>query len=294
MIPEGRFAPTPSGKLHFGSLSTAVGSYIHARSRNGFWHLRIEDIDTIRCKQEYSDDILFTLEKFGFTWDGPVIYQSQRSSIYQDALSTLKAHNYIYGSICTRAEIKASDGNHPQFCRKRNLPISAKTGIRFKLDDTPLSFFDERCGTIKQQANVFSLGSKDFLLKRHDGIWCYNLASVIDDIETNINEVVRGEDLLENTFDQIALIQAEHGTVPNYCHLPLVMEGNGKKLSKQNHAPTVDTNKINELLAAALKFLGQKIPEEYMEMSGEEILYYAAKNFSLKNLPLYQKKKIFS
>ncbi len=275
-----RFAPTPSGQLHFGSLVAALGSYLRAKSQDGIWHVRIEDIDTARCKKAYADDILHTLEVFGFEINTPILVQSKRLEIYEQYLKTLTDKNLTYYCNCSRALIKESGGVYRNFCRNKQISPQGSS-IRFKNLAPVLSFTDVIFNEIinnPQNPSFF----EDFILKRKDGLFAYNLVCVIDDALSGVNEVVRGCDLLYGTFHQIELIDALSFKRPSYLHLPLVYEANGLKLSKQNHAQPLDKTNPCALLKEALAFLGQPIP---LCTSPNQILTEASKNFQICKIP---------
>lgn len=277
----GRFAPSPSGPLHFGSLVAAVGSYLRARSQTGQWLVRIEDLDPPREQPGAASGILRTLERYGLFWDGPVIYQSQRHARYQAVLDDLYQQGKTYHCHCTRAQIHSSGGFYAGTCREQHYPAEG-AAVRLRVDTPTLSFLDQLLGLIEVEPR---LASEDFILKRRDGLFAYNLAVVIDDADSGITEVVRGADLLEPTVRQITLYQQLGWKVPDWLHLPLALQNNGLKLSKQNHAPAIDTLPVLETLIQALKFLGQALPEQPEAMSAESLLVWAVKHWQLASVP---------
>ncbi|MEE3421838.1 MAG: tRNA glutamyl-Q(34) synthetase GluQRS [Succinimonas sp.] len=283
---RGRFAPTPSGPLHFGSLTAALGSFLRARSQGGAWLLRIEDIDETRSRPEYTDLILRDLEALGLAWDEAPLIQSQRREFYRDILDTLNSRGLTYGCNCTRSLIKLNGGHHPEDCRHRNLPCHEGAGIRFRNPGNITSFTDLIRGPLS--LNDYS-AEPDFLLKRRDGFFAYNLVSVADDRTSGITEIVRGADLIPDTFGQIGLCQALGYPVPDHASLPLALSENGSKYSKQNHAPGLDLSSPVTLLLKAATFLGQTFPPE---ISGDpegltvtEFLDYAVKHFAINSVP---------
>ncbi len=276
----GRFAPTPSGQLHFGSLIAALGSYLRAKSCNGRWLLRIEDIDTPRCNPAYSADIVRCLEQFGFAYDGDIWYQSQRHEIYQYYLDKLTNAKLTYACNCTREQIKALGGLYLGTCRSKHLPLTGAHSIRFLNSNPVLSFTDYLHGVQSLQT------ADDFILRRKDGLFAYNLVSVVDDALAGVTEIVRGADLMEGTFRQLTLAKALDFTPCNYCHLPLAIASDGRKLSKQNHALPLDPAKAPETLKQALSFLGQEVP---LGNSCQRILEEAVANFKIQNIPLQNK-----
>ncbi|WP_354624671.1 tRNA glutamyl-Q(34) synthetase GluQRS [Psychromonas sp. MME2] len=280
---RGRFAPSPSGSLHFGSLIAALGSYLQAKSQQGLWHVRIEDIDPPREVTGASDDILRTLEAYGLHWDGKVVYQSERSEAYEEILSQLNKQAMCYGCSCTRQMIKQQGGIYSGQCREKNLPIT-NNALRINLSKLshPISYFyDQLQGEVhfnKRQAE------EDFIIKRKDGLYAYNLAVVIDDIEQGITEIVRGADLLETTGKQLSLYQLLDAPAANYIHLPVAVTSPGKKLSKQNHALAIDRRDPIPTLLKALSFLGNPVSADTDVSSCENILKSAVANWSLQKI----------
>jgi len=257
----GRFAPSPSGPLHFGSLVAAAASWLDARAARGRWLLRIEDLDAPRTQAGAADDILRTLERFGFTWDGPVLYQSLRSARYEAALQKLQASTYWCG--CTRREIAdsalglAADGAqiYPRTCRSGLPAGKAARGLRLEVGRYTVSFRDRVHGS-RQQDLAREVG--DFVLYRADGQVAYQLAVVVDDAEQGVTDVVRGADLFDSTGRQIHLQRLLGYPQPRYLHVPVAVNANGEKLSKQTGARALDPSRRDELLPRVLAFLGQR------------------------------------
>ena len=277
----GRFAPSPSGPLHFGSLIAALGSYLQAKSQQGKWIVRIEDLDPPREMQGAADDILRTLEAFGFMWDGNIIYQSLRLDAYQAQIETWLAQGNAYYCQCSRKDIKQTGGYYPGTCRTLNQRHS-NGAVRLQVD-TPITHFDDLLhGHIELP---FALAREDFIIRRRDGLFAYNLAVVLDDIEQGITEVVRGADLIEPTGRQIGLYRQLGHPEVSYLHLPLAITDNGNKLSKQNHAPAIDKHNPRPALMAALRFLGLSPPTELVTESVEQILQWGITHWQLKQLP---------
>ncbi|RCS58434.1 tRNA glutamyl-Q(34) synthetase GluQRS [Parvibium lacunae] len=261
----GRFAPSPTGPLHFGSLVTAVASYLDARSEQGQWHLRIEDLDSPRTQAGASSEILTTLSAFGMRWDGPVIYQSvrntQRPSPYQRAFDTLQQLGVIYPCACTRKEIADSQlvmasrahGSpnpiYPGTCRAGLGAGKAPRAWRLKVPDAPIRFTECELGL--QDENLTET-TGDIVLLRADGIWAYQLAVVVDDAELGVTEVVRGQDLRCSTARQVYLQTLLGLPTPRYRHIPLVYAPSGEKLSKQTGAtplnPVTPLVQLNQAL----------------------------------------------
>ncbi|MEM1403570.1 MAG: tRNA glutamyl-Q(34) synthetase GluQRS [Pseudomonadota bacterium] len=245
---RGRFAPSPSGPLHFGSLIAALASYLDARAAGGAWLVRIEDIDPPREQAGASDAILRSLEAHGLTWDEPVLYQSTRGSAYDAALKKLDADGHLFPCVCTRATL-GPGGN----CGRRCAPKPAEPcALRVNLPDSPM-FQDVYLGR-----QVVKEGPGDLVLKRKDGLFAYNLAVVVDDADQGITRIVRGRDLLEQTPAQNCLHQLLGQIPPEVGHIPLAVGADGGKLSKQNKAAPLDDDRAPDNLQLALRFLGQR------------------------------------
>ncbi|PSU64287.1 tRNA glutamyl-Q(34) synthetase GluQRS [Photobacterium phosphoreum] len=277
----GRFAPSPSGPLHFGSLIAALGSYLQAKSQQGKWIVRIEDLDPPREMLGAANDILRTLEAFGFMWDGDIMYQSLRHDAYHAQIDAWLAQGNAYYCQCSRKDIKQTGGFYPGTCRTLNQRHS-NGAVRLQVD-TPITHFDDLLhGHIELP---FALAREDFIIRRRDGLFAYNLAVVLDDIEQGITEVVRGADLIEPTGRQIGLYRQLGHPEVSYLHLPLAITDNGNKLSKQNHAPAIDKHNPRPALMAALRFLGLSPPTELVTESVEQILQWGITHWQLKQLP---------
>lgn len=248
----GRFAPSPTGPLHFGSLLTAVASYCDAKANHGKWLVRIEDTDIPRIYPNSETHILSCIDAFEFEPDAKIIFQKDRLTIYEQVLDQLKQQHAIYACQCTR-KMLGSNHIYTGTCRDLNLDF-AEQAIRLKVDDLLICFEDRlqgrQCSNLKDD-----LG--DFVLKRRDGIISYQLAVVVDDYLQGITHVVRGADLLDNTARQIWLGSILNYPSLSYMHLPLAMNDQGQKLSKQNLAQALDVSKASELLQQALLALGQ-------------------------------------
>lgn len=261
---RGRFAPSPTGPLHVGSLVAAVGSYLQARSQGGQWLVRIEDLDPPREVPGAADDILRTLEAFGFEWDGEVMYQSRRQAAYKAALEKLRYDGALYACACTRREIADSSVNgiegpvYPGTCRAGLQPGRNARAWRVRVDGTVVEFDDLLQG---RQRSALATDIGDFVVKRADGFFAYQIAVVVDDAEQGITEVVRGADLLHSTPRQILLQRLLSLPTPRYLHLPVVLNEQGEKLSKQTFAAPVDRENPLPALRQALELLGQAPPE---------------------------------
>ncbi len=287
---RGRFAPSPTGPLHFGSLVAAVGSYLDARARGGEWLVRIEDIDAPRTVPGAADCILRTLEGFGFEWDGEVVFQSRRIDLYHAALVRLQLAKHVYPCSCSRSEIAAAstrpsiDGGllYPGTCRAGLREGKAARAWRMRVPDREFRFFDRIQGAIRQN---LELEVGDFVLLRADGQYAYQLAVVIDDAEQGINSVVRGVDLLDSTARQMWLQVCLGFDSPAYAHLPVVVNVAGEKLSKQTRAEAVDPAGGVALLSRALEFLGQDVPPAPASLSLQEFWRQAVANWDIDRVP---------
>jgi glutamyl-Q tRNA(Asp) synthetase len=297
----GRFAPSPTGPLHFGSLVAAVASYCDAKAHQGKWLLRMEDIDKPREMPGAADDILRTLETFGFAWDDEIVYQSRRSAMYAEALTKLQAKNLIYPCTCTRKEISDSSqmmgiegAIYPKICYQKTVNLSTSNfnasaslidtaSQRINVDDAGLiTFKDAIQGDISQHL-AHDIG--DFILKRKDGFFAYQLAVVVDDAAQGVTHIVRGADLLDSTPRQIYLQQLMDIETPHYAHVPVVTNLQGEKLSKQTLAQPLDTSQANIALFDALSFLGQHPPQTIKNATLDEVWRWAITNWQLENAP---------
>ncbi len=272
----GRFAPSPSGPLHFGSLVAAVASYLQAKSNQGKWLVRIEDIDPPREIVGAADSILRTLEKFHLYWDDKVIYQSDNLPRYQQCLQQLKQQQKVYYCSCTRKAIKKLGRFYQGYCRHQRQQPAKDFSIRFYNPEPLTHFDDEHAGTIEFPLDSFE---HDFILKRKDGLFAYQLAVVIDDMDEGITEVVRGADLLDSTPRQIQLFRCFGRSEPRYFHLPLVLGKDGDKLSKLTHAEPVDNAPAHQQLFKALQFLQQSPPQSLQHAQVNDLLQWAEKHW---------------
>ena len=259
----GRFAPSPTGPLHFGSLVAALGSRLEADRNGGRWLVRMEDVDEPRCPRATGDDMLRTLEGFGFAWDGEVLWQSGRTAAYQDALATLRDRGLVYPCACTRKELGeaglAIDGaaRYPGTCRLGLPPGRSARAWRLRVGDGDVCIEDAVQGMVRQDL-ASDVG--DFVLLRADGYFAYQLAVVVDDAMQGVTAVVRGSDLLDSTPRQVWLQRCLGLPTPDYLHLPVAVDGRGEKLSKQTGARALDAQQPAAALVAALAFLGQSPP----------------------------------
>ncbi len=287
---RGRFAPSPSGPLHFGSLVTAVGSYLDARANDGVWLLRIEDIDQPRTQPGAADAILRTLTAFGFTWDEEVVVQSRRLADYRQALASLQTAGVLYPCACSRSEIAsvdsppAVDGGrvYPGTCRHGLPPGRSARAWRLRVPDEEFLLFDRVQGEMRQNL-AREVG--DFVLWRADGAYAYQLAVVVDDAAQKINAVVRGADLFDSTPRQIFLQRCLGLPTPSYAHLPVATNAAGEKLSKQTRAAAIDPAAGSALLATALTFLGHTVPAEVAAAPVAEFWSWSIRQWSLQRIP---------
>ena len=260
MTYRGRFAPSPSGPLHFGSLVAAVASWLDARAAGGEWLVRIEDVDRPRTVPGAADEILRALEALGLTWDGEVVRQSERTALYDAALERLRQAGHVYRCRCSRREIADSaihgieGAIYPGTCRGRAVPEDEPAAVRAIAPEQAIQLEDRVQGAIIQKV---SRDIGDFVLKRRDGLHAYQLAVVVDDAEQGVTDVVRGADLLWSTPRQIALQRWLGYPTPRYMHVPVAADRAGEKLSKQTNAPAIDVADALHELRRALRFLGQ-------------------------------------
>lgn len=285
----GRFAPTPSGPLHYGSLVTAVASYCDARAQQGKWLLRIEDLDTPRVVKGSADNIQFTLEAFGFDWDDKVLYQSQRFDVYQQALQQLENTGLIYACSCSRKSLQSPPPKsgplgkiYPGYCRHKNLKAQPHN-LRINLEHVAeQKFKDRHFGPCSLDINR-EVG--DIIIKRRDGIYAYHLAVIVDDFFQQVNSIVRGADLLEVTVLHVLLNKLFDFSQADYLHIPLVKTPSGEKLSKQTGAKALDVEQASILLVQALQHLGQNIEQDMETARPQEILAHAVANWNSQLIP---------
>ena len=287
---RGRFAPSPTGPLHFGSLVAALASCLDARAHGGVWLLRMEDVDTPRNIPGAAADILRTLEAFGFAWDGPVLYQSTRLAAYEEVLETLKSVGLAYACACSRKEItewaqrEAVDGGlvYPGRCRDGLAPDQQPRAWRLLVDNREMAFDDRLQGRIVQHLES-DVG--DFVLRRADGLFAYQLAVAVDDHFQGISDIVRGADLLASTPRQIWLQRCLGYALPRYAHLPVATNPAGEKWSKQTRAPALDVAQAPAELLRALNFLGQAAPVALASASVGEVWQWALAHWSFARIP---------
>ena len=278
----GRFAPSPSGELHFGSLIAALGSYLQARAQHGIWRVRIEDIDPPREVPGAAETILRQLEHYGLHWDGEVLWQSRRHEAYREVLARLHREGLSYLCTCTRARIQSVGGFYDGHCRTLNHgPENA--AVRLLQRQPVLEFTDRLRGRIVAEEK---LAREDFIIHRRDGLFAYNLAVVVDDHFQGVTEIVRGADLIAPTVRHLSLYQQLGWPAPEYVHLPLALNEQGDKLSKQNHAPALPEGDPRPVLIRALQFMNQDVTKEWQDLSLEDLLEKAVANWSLSRVPV--------
>ncbi|WP_330165402.1 tRNA glutamyl-Q(34) synthetase GluQRS [Methylomonas sp. LL1] len=267
----GRFAPSPTGPLHLGSLYTALASYLDARRHNGLWLLRIDDLDTPRNADGASDAILRCLERFGLHWDGNVYFQIQHLEHYQQILATLQHQQWLYACRCSRKTL-ANTPIYPGYCREAGFVDDESSALRLKTQDRQIEFDDALQGFISQNL-IREHG--DFIVRRKDRIIAYQFAVVIDDYNQRINHVVRGADLLDSTAKQLYLQQLLGYPMPRYTHLPLIVDQQGNKLSKQTLAAPADDSHPESTMFLLLRLLRQNPPAELANAPAELQLQWA-------------------
>lgn len=278
---RGRFAPSPTGPLHLGSLIAALASYLDARHRAGEWLVRMDDLDPPREEPGAADRILAGLRAHGLHWDGDVLYQSTRGSAYAAALAALDGAGHLFACTCTRAQL-GPDGACLGECRQRRAPADVPASIRVDVPDTCVVAFDD--GLQGRQEQALGRAFPDFVLRRKDGLTAYQLAVVVDDCAQGITHVVRGADLLDSTPRQVFLQQLLGAPTPAYSHLPVITQRDGRKLSKQNHAPGLDDSAAPDNLRLALRFLGQAAPPPELA-APTDILTFAADRWDAAGIP---------
>lgn len=284
----GRFAPSPTGPLHFGSLIAALGSYLNVKAAGGTWRVRVEDIDPPREVVGAADDILRTLEFYGFEWDGDILYQSRRRDAYEAALDGLRRAKLLYACDCTRKEIADSSVRgiegpvYPGTCRAGILNGRDARAWRVRTDATRIEFTDLVQGL---QSTILQRDIGDFVVRRVDGLYAYQLVCVVDDAEQGITEVVRGADLLTSTARQMYLEKLLNLPMPVYVHLPVALNDQGEKLSKQTLAESLPRTRPVQLLWQALAFLGQEPPREWQAARVDEFWQLATDHWKLAKVP---------
>jgi glutamyl-Q tRNA(Asp) synthetase len=287
----GRFAPSPTGPLHFGSLVAALGSYLESRAQRGRWLVRMEDVDEPRCSVQAAVDILRTLEACGFEWDGVVMVQSRHKDRYREVLDGLKREGLVYPCACTRKELADSDlapdgaTIYPGTCRNGLPPGKVARAWRLRVDATTVCFDDAVQGGVCQH---LAQEAGDFVLLRADGYFAYQLAVVVDDADQGVTHVVRGADLLDSTPRQIFLQRCLGLPTPAYAHLPVAVNADGEKLSKQTLAEAIDVRDPVPALFVALRFLGQPLPPDTRRTTTTDFWAWATAHWQLARVPRWR------
>lgn len=281
---RGRFAPSPTGPLHFGSLVTALASWLEARAAGGDWLVRIEDLDPLREPPEATGQILRSLDCHGLFPDEPVRFQSQRHDAYQVAIERLLSQAKAYHCRCSRKQLQHHGGYHPGHCRDgQPAPGDTPYAIRFALNNETSHWQDLLLGLQRQQVHA---ELDDPVLLRKEGFYAYQLAVVVDDIDQGITDVVRGSDLLAMTAQQQQIFQALGAKPPHWLHIPVIVNDQGHKLSKQSHAPALDDTRPAINLARALEALGQRPPRALAGATVEEVLAWGRKHWQRQAIAL--------
>ncbi len=288
----GRFAPSPTGPLHFGSLVAALASYLDARAHSGRWLVRMENLDPPREQPGAEKLILDSLEAHHLHWDGAVLFQSERHKAYREALNTLQVQGLSYRCKCTRKALKAMGGIYNGTCRNQSVDTNTPAAIRLNIQsackhldiDSEIQFNDLFQGTRSQ--NLFDT-SGDFIIHRKDGLFAYQLAVIVDDIEQHITHIIRGADLLDLTARQILLFELlrNNQMLPEFGHIPIATNELGQKLSKQHHAPPLDDNLASDNLYQALIFLNQHPPDTLCHSDPTSILQWAVEHWQRTSIP---------
>jgi glutamyl-Q tRNA(Asp) synthetase len=281
----GRFAPSPTGPLHIGSLTTAVASFLHARQSSGAWFVRIEDLDPPREVAGAADGILRTLDAYDLAWDGPVVYQSRRFPLYDTAVQRLLSEGRAFRCSCTRSELRTDQdgptGRYPGTCRSR-LRHGRETAVRVRVEDgTEVSFADGIQGRVSAS---LAATTGDYIIWRRDGLPAYHLAVVMDDDAQLVTTVVRGVDLLDSTPAHLHLQKALGLTSPAYFHLPVAVNAEGQKLSKQTGAAPVTARQRERVAAQVLELLGATVPRELVGARPRELWSWAIRHWNVDAL----------
>ncbi|WP_019342100.1 tRNA glutamyl-Q(34) synthetase GluQRS [Stutzerimonas stutzeri] len=277
----GRFAPTPSGYLHFGSLIAALASYLDARAVGGRWLLRMEDLDPPREMPGAQTSILQALEAYGFQWDGQMVRQSERLDVYNEVIGRLRQDGHAYACTCSRKQLQAFAGLYPGFCREAGRDTH-DAAIRLRVPDRTYSFSDRVQGHYSQDL-AREVG--DFVIRRRDGLIAYQLAVVLDDAWQGVTDIVRGADLLDSTPRQLYLQELLGLPQPRYLHVPLIIQPDGHKLGKRYRSPPLQPAEATPLLLRALRALGQPTPSELSDALPGEVLTWATAHWNAECIP---------
>ncbi|MEM8659336.1 MAG: tRNA glutamyl-Q(34) synthetase GluQRS [Pseudomonadota bacterium] len=278
---RGRFAPSPTGPLHLGSLIAALASYLDARANAGIWLVRMEDLDPPREEAGAADRILHSLQQHGLVWDEQVLFQSERAAAYQAALQRLRAGQHLFECNCSRRNLGA-EGACITDCRDKQDALLPPTATRINVEvGSRIEFHDQ---VQSWQSCDLSAQSRDFIVRRKDGLNAYQLAVVVDDAYQAINHIVRGSDLLDSTPRQIYLQRVLGYPTPSYAHIPVISDIHGKKFSKQHHAPALSDHAAADNVRRALHFLEQPPPPSELK-STQDILAFAVSHWSIERIP---------
>ena len=278
----GRFAPSPTGPLHFGSLVAALASYLDARANNGIWLVRMEDLDPAREPAGSATKILDSLQYLGLSWDRPVLYQSQRLEAYSEILDQLSHCGRIYSCDCSRQQVRTMGGVYDGSCRQRKQAPTGQYALRVKVDDRIIKFEDVIQGPMEQ--DLFR-ETGDFVLLRKDKLFAYQIAVVVDDNFQKITHVVRGHDLLESTPRQLFLQGILGFRHPAYAHIPIATNADGEKLSKQRKAQAIDRKNLRSEVFSALQFLGQEPPATLAKDPVARQISWATRKWDIQTIP---------
>ncbi|MEE2764142.1 MAG: tRNA glutamyl-Q(34) synthetase GluQRS [Pseudomonadota bacterium] len=274
---RGRFAPSPTGPLHFGSLVAALASFLEARCHQGQWLVRIEDLDPLREPPEATGQILRSLDAHGLMADDAVRFQSRRHEAYQAAIDRLLETGHAYRCACSRKELAQHHGRHPHQCRDGHIAAGDRPfAVRFALTDETSHWQDQLLGP---QVQTVAAELDDPVILRKEGFYAYQLAVVVDDIDQGITHVVRGSDLLDMTAQQQQVYRALGATPPHWLHIPVILNDQGQKLSKQTHAPALDDTRPSDNLVQALAALGQEPPTELTREPVEQVLAWGIRHW---------------
>ncbi|MGR6740322.1 tRNA glutamyl-Q(34) synthetase GluQRS [Pseudomonas chlororaphis] len=277
----GRFAPTPSGHLHFGSLVAALASYLDARAAGGRWLLRMEDLDPPREEPGAQAAILKALESYGFEWDGEMVRQSERHAAYAEVLDRLFNQGLAYACTCSRKQLEPYHGIYPGLCRNAGHG-QEDAAIRLRVPELEYRFTDRVQGDFRQHLGR-DVG--DFVIRRRDGLYAYQLAVVLDDAWQGVTDIVRGADLLDSTPRQLYLQELLGLPQPRYLHVPLITQPDGHKLGKSYRSPPLAEDQATPLLLRALRALGQKTDSEMVHASPREVLSWGIEHWDALLIP---------
>ena len=277
----GRFAPTPSGHLHFGSLVAALASYLDARAVGGRWLLRMEDLDPPREEPGAQAAILDALQTYGFEWDGEMVRQSDRHEAYQLVIDRLFSQGLAYACTCSRKQLEPYQGIYPGLCRNAGHDAE-DAAIRLRVPELEYHFVDRVQGEFRQH-----LGREagDFVIRRRDGLYAYQLAVVLDDAWQGVTDIVRGADLLDSTPRQLYLQELLGLPQPRYLHVPLITQPDGHKLGKSYRSPPLTADQAPPLLLRALRALGQQPAPELVDASPRELLAWGVRHWDAGQIP---------